>query len=105
MKHSVFPVLALMFSVAALVSGAEDVKAAKDAPKEEEAKVADISHGDLMKAIKEKKVVLLDCNGTEVYALGHIPGALDFVAVKDDLAKKLPADKAALIVAYCGGPL
>jgi hypothetical protein len=105
MKHIVFPVLALMLSVTALVRGAKDVKTVKDAPKEEEAKVAEISHADLVKAIQEKKVVLLDCNGTEVYALGHIPGALDFTAVKDDLAKKLPADKTALIVSYCGGPL
>ena len=47
-------------------------------------------------------MVLLDANGTKSYAEQHIPGALDFAAVKDDLAKNLPADKGALIVAYCG---
>ena len=63
---------------------------------------ADISHKDLLAAIQEKKVVLLDCNGTEKFKTGHIPGALDFAAIKKDLAAKLPADKGALVVAYCG---
>jgi rhodanese-related sulfurtransferase len=92
MKHMLLPVLALLLSVMGVASFAE------------EAKSADISREDLVKAIKDKKVVILDCNGTESYAKGHVPGALDFTAVKDDLAKKLPEDKATLIVAYCSGP-
>ena len=60
-----------------------------------------ISHGALKKAIAEKRVTLLDANGTETYQAGHIPGALDFEAAEDALAAKLPADKTALIVAYC----
>ena len=61
-----------------------------------------ISHEALTKAIKEKKVVLIDCNGSESYKNGHIPGALDMASAGKDLASKLPADKGALIVAYCG---
>ncbi len=64
----------------------------------------DISHDDLVQAIKDKKVVLLDANGTESYDAGHIPGAIDYSASKDSLAKLLPSDKGALIVAYCGSP-
>jgi len=64
----------------------------------------DITHKELKAAIAEKNVVLLDCNGSKSYAQHHIPGALDFSAVKDDLSKALPADKGALIVAYCGSP-
>lgn len=64
----------------------------------------DISHDDLKAAIAAKQVTLIDVNGSESYAEGHIPGAMDFDAVKADLAKKLPGDKAALVVAYCGGP-
>ena len=60
-----------------------------------------ISHGALKKAIAEKRVTLLDANGTETYQAGHIPGALDFEAAEDALAAKLPTDKTALIVAYC----
>ncbi len=60
-----------------------------------------ISHADLKKAIAEKSVTLLDVNGTETYKAGHIPGALDFETAEADIAAKLPADKGALIVAYC----
>jgi rhodanese-related sulfurtransferase len=51
-----------------------------------------------------QKIVLLDANGTESWQSGHIPGAIDFIAHQDDLAKLLPADKNVLIVAYCGNP-
>ena len=66
--------------------------------------VPEISLDDLKKAVAEKKVVLIDCNGSESFAKGHIPGAIDFEAAKADLAKLLPPDKTALVVAYCGGP-
>jgi rhodanese-related sulfurtransferase len=62
----------------------------------------DITHDELKQAIAEKKVVLLDVNGSDSYKAGHIPGAIDFRASKADIAAKLPADKDALIVAYCG---
>ena len=64
----------------------------------------DISIADLKKAIDEKKVTIIDVNGSSSYKAGHVPGAIDFSANKADLASKLPADKDALIVAYCGGP-
>jgi len=64
----------------------------------------DISIDELNKAIKEKKVAVLDVNGSDSYAKGHIPGAIDFRAKKDDLASLLPSDKSTLVVAYCGGP-
>ena len=60
-----------------------------------------IEHEALKKAIADKSVTLLDVNGTDSYKAGHIPGAIDFIAVKENLADKLPADKGALIVAYC----
>jgi rhodanese-related sulfurtransferase len=64
----------------------------------------DISLPDLKKAIASKDVTVIDVNGSDSFKAGHIPGAIDYVAVKDDLAAKLPADKNALIVAYCGSP-
>ena len=64
-------------------------------------KYPDISHDELKAAIAGKKVTLLDVNGTETYNKGHIPGAIDFTKTKDTIAGKLPADKGALIVAYC----
>ena len=64
----------------------------------------DISIDELKSAIEAKKAVVLDVNGTASYQAGHIPGAIDFRAKKAELAKILPADKNALVVAYCGGP-
>ena len=64
----------------------------------------DISVSELKKAIEDKKVTVIDVNGSDSYQKGHIPSAIDFEAKKADLAKALPADKGALIVAYCGGP-
>lgn len=66
--------------------------------------VPDISLVDLKQAIADKAVTLLDCNGSKSYANGHMPGAMDFEGAKADLAKRMPTDKAALVVAYCGGP-
>jgi rhodanese-related sulfurtransferase len=61
-----------------------------------------ISTEELKKAIGEKRVTLLDVNGSESWQKGHIPGALNFEAAEASLATKLPANKDALIVAYCG---
>ena len=67
----------------------------------EDAKFQNISTADLKKAIAEKKVTLIDVNGTDSWKEGHIPGAIDFEAQQAKLAKMLPADKNALVVAYC----
>jgi rhodanese-related sulfurtransferase len=108
MKH------ALLLSVLALcsmaVSAADQPKpavtpAVAPAPGAHDARFPDIEHKDLVKLIAEKKVVLIDCNGTESYKEGHIPGAVDFEAVGATLEKVLPADKSALVVSYCGSPV
>ena len=64
----------------------------------------DISITELKKAIADKKVVVIDVNGSESYKSGHIPTALNFADVQSNLSGALPADKDALVVAYCGGP-
>ena len=61
-----------------------------------------ISLKDLKAAMADGTVALLDCNGTQTFSQRHIPGAIDFEANKDNLAKLLPAQKDALIVSYCG---
>lgn len=65
---------------------------------------ADITVPELKKAIAEKSVTIIDVNGSDSYKKGHIPGAIDFATSKTTLEKSLPADKGALVVAYCGGP-
>ncbi len=62
-------------------------------------KVADISHADLQAAISKKAVTVLDVNGSDSFAEGRIPGAIDFSANGKKLAALLPKDKNALIVA------
>lgn len=65
---------------------------------------ADISISEVKKLAESKKAVIIDVNGSESYAKGHIPGALDFAAIQAKLADALPKDKSTPIVAYCGGP-
>ena len=65
----------------------------------------DISIGDLEKAIKAGKVVVIDVNGAKSFTKrGHIPTAVSFKDAKS-LAKQLAKSKKdTLVVAYCGGP-
>jgi rhodanese-related sulfurtransferase len=65
---------------------------------------ADVSIKEVKALTETKKATIIDVNGTESYKDGHVPGALDFDAIKDNFAAKLPKDKNALIVAYCGNP-
>jgi rhodanese-related sulfurtransferase len=65
----------------------------------------DISIGDLEKAIKTGKVVVIDVNGKNSQTKrGVIPTAVAFSNAKA-LAKQLAKTKKdTLVVAYCGGP-
>ena len=69
------------------------------------AEYPDISIEDLKSAISKGEVTVIDVNGTGSFTKrGRVPGAIDFQAEGDQLASKLPEDKGALVVAYCGGP-
>jgi rhodanese-related sulfurtransferase len=64
----------------------------------------DISISEVRALAAGKKATIIDVNGSDSYKDGHVPGAVDFEAVKGKLASVLPQDKNALVVAYCGGP-
>jgi rhodanese-related sulfurtransferase len=64
----------------------------------------DISINDVNKLAESKSAVIIDVNGDDSFQAGHVPGALNFAAIKDNLATSLPKKKDALIVAYCGNP-
>ncbi len=64
----------------------------------------DISINELKAALASGKVAVIDVNGSSSYRKGHIPTAVDFESSNSKLAAVLPADKSALVVAYCGGP-
>ena len=102
-RNVLMMVLSMFFVALSLGSFASDEKSEKkDCTNctDKECKSAKISVEELKKAIAEKKVTIVDTNGTESFAKGHIPGALDSKA--DGFDAKLPADKASLIVLYCG---
>lgn len=65
---------------------------------------ADISIKEVKALAESKNAVIIDVNGTESYAKGRVPTALNFETIKDSLATALPADKDTLIIAYCGSP-
>ena len=65
---------------------------------------ADISVKEVNKLAESKSAVIIDVNGDDSFKAGHVPGALNFAAIKDNLALSLPKKKDALIVAYCGNP-
>ena len=64
----------------------------------------DISIKELKIQIAKKKVTVIDVMGASSFKKGHVPTALSFAKHGKNLAKILPKDKNALIVAYCGGP-
>jgi rhodanese-related sulfurtransferase len=64
----------------------------------------EISVADVNSLVGSKSAVIIDVNGTDSYNSGHVPGALNYDAIKDKLAANLPKDKNATIVAYCGNP-
>ena len=68
------------------------------------AEFPDVSIKEVKALSASRKAVIIDVNGTESYKEGRVPGALNYEAVKDKLSSVLPADKNALIVAYCGNP-
>jgi rhodanese-related sulfurtransferase len=91
-------IVAIVLAVLGVTTFVACVRAAEDH------RFPDISIKDLKSVMEKKQVTLIDANGTESYREGHIPGAVNFEADKDDLQKVLPKDKHALVVAYCGGP-
>ncbi|MBW8890108.1 MAG: hypothetical protein JF616_20325 [Fibrobacteres bacterium] len=73
-------------------------------PAETRERFPEIQQADLVKALHDKTVFVVDANGNESYASAHIPGAASFDKATGRFSRDLPADKGALIVAYCGGP-
>jgi rhodanese-related sulfurtransferase len=65
---------------------------------------ADISVNEVNALAKSKSAVIIDVNGDDSFKAGHVPGAMNFAAIKDNLAVSLPKKKDTLIVAYCGSP-
>lgn len=65
----------------------------------------DISMTEMKTIVAKKQATIIDVNSDKSYAKNHIPKAVHFNAHKNNLAKVLPKDKNAMIVAYCGGKM
>ena len=66
---------------------------------------AQVTLDEFKKLVDSKSAVIIDANGADMYADGHVPGAVSFAANEGKLANVLPKDKNAALVAYCGGPM
>jgi hypothetical protein len=55
--------------------------------------------GQVEALLGQKDVLIVDVNSAEVYARGHLPGAI--WSALADVEKKLPADKAVKLIYYC----
>ncbi len=82
----------LSFAAAPLMAAVESVKA------------PEVSLDEVKALVGSKGATFLDANSSKMFSEAHIPGAVSFAENKEALAKVLPTDKNALIVAYCGGP-
>jgi hypothetical protein len=60
----------------------------------------DSSLSDVIKLAESKSAMIIDVNGDESFKAGHVPCALNFAAIKDNLAASLPKKKDVFIVAY-----
>jgi rhodanese-related sulfurtransferase len=95
-----FVVAALLFVGAqSLYAQCEKGKAccAKDKQKAALTQLKNVTKSELTSLLETKNVIVVDARDADSYSAGHIDGALSFVN------DKLPTDKNAALVFYCGG--
>jgi rhodanese-related sulfurtransferase len=67
--------------------------------------IDEISRDELVRALRDRRITLVDVLSPETFAGMHIPGAINLPVA--DLARRAGAllpDRTAPIVTYCGGP-
>ncbi len=64
----------------------------------------EVSLGEMQQLVRSRSAVLLDCNGSDSYREGHLPGALDYDAHYSRLSQVLPRNRQVPVVVYAGGP-
>ncbi len=70
-----------------------------------DAGIPEISRDELIRALRDRRIVLVDVLSPESFAAAHIPGAINLPVA--DIARRageLLPDRRASIVTYCGGP-
>jgi rhodanese-related sulfurtransferase len=67
--------------------------------------IAEMSRDELVRALRDRRITLVDVLSPETFAGVHIPGAINLpVADIARRAAELLQDRNAPIVTYCGGP-
>ena len=95
----------LFATVIALAPFAACSKSEKADSSKHEVKLPEISVADAAAGMEAKQVTFVDCNSAKTRKdLGIIPGAILVDDEETFAASVLPADKAAKLVFYCGGP-
>lgn len=102
MKHTLLLMVIGFFTIQTLSAHGDTKKPSKFGHDKD---FKEISQQVLAKMVRSGKVAVIDANGTKSWKDGHIPGAIDYHGCSEaQLKQKLPKDKTATIIAYCGGP-
>ena len=64
----------------------------------------EVSLGEMQQLVRSRSAVILDCNGSDSYREGHLPGAIDYEANYARLGQILPGNRGVPVVVYAGGP-
>jgi hypothetical protein len=95
----------LFATVIALAPLAACSRSEKADSSKHEVALPEISVADAAAGMEAKQVTFVDCNNAQTRkSLGIIPGAILVDDEETFTANALPADKAAKLVFYCGGP-
>jgi rhodanese-related sulfurtransferase len=93
----------LVFQTCPIASASSKDKSNKSEHKNELA--PEISLDELKNLINSKTATIIDANAESTFDKGRIPTSVSYIKNKTNFAAILPADKNALLVAYCGGPM
>lgn len=66
-------------------------------------KFSDVPTMEMQKIVKAGAATIIDANSIDSFKKSRIPGAKHFATNRTNLAKILPKDKNAPVIAYCGG--
>ena len=102
MKIVTLSLLAVLFASTSFAgTGAEPSKTSNCS---DEKNYPVVEKAELTNLIAQKAAFIVDVNSKDSFTKTHIPSAINFGIEGQKFVKDLPADKNALIVAYCGGP-
>ncbi len=64
-----------------------------------------VQPAEMTKIVKEKSATIIDVNSNDSFEKSNIPGSFHYASNETKFADKLPKNKKAPIIAYCGGEM